>query len=104
MNLNELIAKWQDKHSELLEDYELTGAKHIKNTLIQQLMRSEMKNVLEFIEDLKNLPNELQSVSNNELTQEVCSHYHQGICFYKKKCQYQTKDYECTNKLGGNDR
>lgn len=52
MTKDELITKWNEKHSEMLEYYK--NAKSL-SSLESCYLRSEMKNVLEFIEDLKNL-------------------------------------------------
>ena len=50
--MEEIIKKWEDKHTELLKDYEGFRGTH-EGMLTHK--RSRMKDVLEFIEDLKKI-------------------------------------------------
>lgn len=63
--IDKLIEKWEEKHSELLEDYQESTIQSLKNPLFVQLARSEMKNVLEFVEDLKQINLSLGGVSGS---------------------------------------
>lgn len=77
---------------ELIIKYEIykSACKHIEdddktvNSIYNRVMDKELRIYNEFIEDLKNLPNELQGVSNNEQTKEIC--YKTG-----KECKYDCK-------------
>lgn len=48
MNIDKLIEKWQDKHQSLLNDYSKGNA----NNEVMQMYRSQMKDILEFIDNL----------------------------------------------------
>jgi hypothetical protein len=50
--MEEYIKKWEDNHAELLKFY--TGIPE-SNEDVRKLQRSRMKDVLEFIEDLKKI-------------------------------------------------
>ena len=54
MKTQELIQKWKDKHSDMLDYYSSTKGLSENNLLF---LRSEMKHVLEFISDLENITN-----------------------------------------------
>ncbi|GAG57627.1 unnamed protein product [marine sediment metagenome] len=51
MNKSILIEKWQEKHSDILSEY----SKGHKDNEVMKMYRTQMKNVLEFIDDIKNL-------------------------------------------------
>ena len=46
-----LIEQWQEKHSELLAEYSKGNA----NNKVMQMYRSQMANIIEFINQLKQL-------------------------------------------------
>lgn len=47
--MDEIIKKWQDKHTRLLEEY----SKGNTNNEVMQLYRSQLKDMVDFINDLK---------------------------------------------------
>jgi hypothetical protein len=53
MNIDKMIEQWEEKHSSLLKDYSKGNA----NNEVMQMYRSQMKNVLDFIEQLKQVKN-----------------------------------------------
>jgi len=53
MNIDKMIEQWQEKHSSLLNDYSKGNA----NNEVMQMYRSQMKNVLDFINELKQVKN-----------------------------------------------
>lgn len=48
-----MIEQWEEKHSFLLDEYSKGNA----NNEVMQMYRSQMKNILEFIEELKKIKN-----------------------------------------------
>lgn len=53
MNIDKMIEQWEKKHSSLLNDYSKGNA----NNEVMQMYRSQMKNVLDFINQLKQVKN-----------------------------------------------
>ena len=53
MNIDKMIEQWEEKHSSLLEEYSKGNA----NNEVMQMYRSQMKNVLDFINQLKQVKN-----------------------------------------------
>ena len=49
MNIDQLIEKWEEQHFFLLSEY----SKGNSNNEVMRMYRSQMKDVLEFINDLK---------------------------------------------------
>ena len=71
MTKDELILKWVNKKSEVTHEiYKMVKPNEIKtaNLLVEHL--NQIFDV--FIEDLKNLPNELRAVNRNEAAKEFC--------------------------------
>ena len=62
MNIDKMIEQWEEKHSSLLEEYSKGNA----NNEVMQMYRSQMKNVLDFISQLKQVKNcFIPTVSNS---------------------------------------
>ena len=55
MNLDKMIEQWEEKHSLLLNDY----SKGNVNNEVMQMYRSQMKNILDFINELKFIKKQL---------------------------------------------
>ena len=55
MNIDEQIKKWEEKHFSLLNEYSKGNA----NNEVMQMYRSQMKNVLDFINELKQVKNNI---------------------------------------------
>jgi hypothetical protein len=55
MDINEMIEKWEKKHSSLLDEYTKTQKMMTEREICE--CRNHMKNVLEFTEDLKQVKN-----------------------------------------------
>lgn len=53
MNIDKMIEQWEEKYSSLLNEYSKGNA----NNEVMQLYRSQMKNVLDFIDQLKQVKN-----------------------------------------------
>ena len=53
MNIDKMIEQWEEKHSSLLDEYSKGNA----NNEVMQMYRSQMKNVLDFINQLKQVKN-----------------------------------------------
>lgn len=53
MNIDKMIEQWEEKHSSLLNDYSKGNA----NNEVMQMYRSQMKNILDFINELKQVKN-----------------------------------------------
>jgi hypothetical protein len=53
MNIDKIIEQWEEKHSSLLDEYSKGNA----NNEVMQMYRSQMKNVLDFINQLKQVKN-----------------------------------------------
>lgn len=70
MTKNELIQDYEDKLTEYRN--ELIKVKHTFDIREHKVSDMYERLILKFIEDLKNLPNELKGVSNNEQKQEFC--------------------------------
>lgn len=69
MKLKELIKMYEEELQDILK---LQRAKTIKDiSLVSE--RIEAQAIHRFLKNLKNLPNELQDVNNNEWTQEKCT-------------------------------
>ena len=64
-----MIQQWEEKHSSLLNEYSKGNA----NNEVMQLYRSQMKNVLDFI-------NELKQVKNNFVLADVVGRSEQFYC------------------------
>jgi Asp-tRNA(Asn)/Glu-tRNA(Gln) amidotransferase C subunit len=60
MNIDNLIEQWEEKHSSLLNDY----SKGNVNNEVMQMYRSQMKNILDFIEQLKQVKNKSINTKN----------------------------------------
>lgn len=60
MNIDKMIEQWEEKHSSLLNE----NSKGNINNEVMQMYRSQMKNVLDFI-------NELKQIKNNFVLAEV---------------------------------
>ena len=69
MNIDKMIQQWEEKHSSLLNEYSKGNA----NNEVMQLYRSQMKNVLDFI-------NELKQVKNNFVLADVVGRSEQFYC------------------------
>jgi hypothetical protein len=90
MNIDKMIEQWEEKHSSLLNDYSKGNA----NNEVMQMYRSQMKNVLDFIEQLKQVKNNfvLADVSgelpiscvNDFEKPEYCSQRSNHLC---QKCK-----------------
>ncbi len=63
MNIDKTIEKWEAKHHLLLDEY----SKGNKDNEIMQLYRSRMKDMLDFINDLKHARTSVQQGS-------ICTH------------------------------
>ena len=53
MNIDKMIERWEEKHSSLLNEY----SKGNINNEVMQMYRTQMKNVLDFINQLKQVKN-----------------------------------------------
>ena len=53
MNIDKMIEQWEKKHSSLLDEY----SKGNTNNEVMQMYRSQMKNVLDFINQLRQVKN-----------------------------------------------
>ena len=53
MNIDKMIEQWEEKHSSLLDEYSKGNA----NNEVMQMYRRQMKNVLDFINQLKQVKN-----------------------------------------------
>lgn len=53
MNIDKMIEQWEEKHASLLDEYSKGSA----NNEVMQMYRSQMKNVLDFINQLKKVKN-----------------------------------------------
>ena len=76
MNIDKMIEQWDEKHSSLLNDYSKGDA----NNEVMQMYRSQMKIVLDFI-------NELKQVKNNVVLGDVVHRRElllAAICEYNK--------------------
>lgn len=62
MNIDKMIEYWGEKHSSLLTEYGKVNA----NTDMMQMYRSQMKNILDFVDQLKQVKKYIiPTVSNN---------------------------------------
>lgn len=73
--INKLITKWQKIHTEMHEDYVITGIESVRNPLFAHMARSGIKNILDFIEDLELIRS--NGISNNET--EIFTHHEEFI-------------------------
>ena len=69
MNIDKMIEQWEEKHSSLLNEYSKGNA----NNEVMQMYRSQMKNVLDFIEQLKQVKNNFVLA---DVSGQVCDHKH----------------------------
>ena len=67
MNIDKMIEQWEEKHSSLLDEYSKGNA----NNEVMQMYRSQMKNVLEFINQLKQVKNCFIPAVPEWLTDEI---------------------------------
>lgn len=72
MNIDKLIEQWEEKHYLLLDEY----SKGNTNNEVMQMYRSQMRNVLDFI-------NELKQIKNNFILTE-CLHPYNAVRKNKK--------------------
>lgn len=76
MNIDKMIEQWEEKHSSLLDEY----SKGNTNNEVMQMYRSQMKNVLDFINQLKQVKNCFISDVSKSLK---CDCKHSGSCRYE---------------------
>ena len=75
MNIDKMIEQWEEKHSFLLNQY----SKGNVNNEVMQMYRSQMKNVLDFINQLKQVKNcFIPDVSRSANTDEYTKGYRDG--------------------------
>ena len=75
MNIDKMIEQWEEKHSSLLDEYSKGNA----NNEVMQIYRSQMKNVLDFINQLKQVKNcFIPDVSRSANTDEYTKGYRDG--------------------------
>lgn len=89
MNIDKMIDQWEEKHSSLLNDY----SKGNSNNEVMQMYRSQMKNVLDFI-------NELKQVKNNFVLADVSSRREMLIDFCSTKHAKDIMEYNTTVRDG----
>lgn len=68
MNIDLIITKWEEKHLEILTKYSKGSA----NNEVMQMYRSQLVNVLEFIEELKRIKNIASNNEKLEIHYELC--------------------------------
>lgn len=88
MNIDKMIEQWEEKHFSLMEEY----SKGNSNNEVMQMYRSQMKNVLDFINDLKQIKN---TFSNADVSGLACN------CGNKTFTHRHSNWIECTacNKI-----
>ena len=75
MNIDKMIEQWEEKHSSLLDEYSKGNA----NNEVMQMYRSQMKNILDFINQLKQVKNcFIPDVSRSANTDEYTKGYRDG--------------------------
>lgn len=75
MNIDKMIEQWEEKHSSLLDEYSKGNA----NNEVMQMYRSQMKNVLDFINQLKQVKNCFMPDIVLRSEQLVCDHPDEAI-------------------------
>ena len=93
MDIDKMIEQWEEKHSSLLAEYSKGNA----NNEVMQMYRSQMKNVLDFINQLKQVKNcFIPAVvgRSEQLVCDKCKHpvEHDGEGVWCEKCQTYTYD------------
>jgi Zn-dependent M32 family carboxypeptidase len=76
MNIDKMIEQWEEKHSSLLDEYSKGNA----NNEVMQMYRSQMKNVLDFINQLKQVKNCSMPDIVLQSEQLVCDCTHTQVC------------------------
>lgn len=85
MNIDKMIEQWEEKHSSLLDEY----SKGNTNNEVMQMYRSQMKNVLDFINQLKQV--------KNCFIPAVVGRSEQLVCYICKKNPVEVEDDICKN-------
>ena len=85
MNIDKMIEQWEEKHSSLLNEYSKGNA----NNEVMQMYRSQMKNILDFINQLKQVKNCFIS--------DVVVQSEQLVCYICKKNPVEVEDDICKN-------
>ena len=75
MNIDKMIEQWDEKHSSLFDEY----SKGNVNNEVMQIYRSQMKNILDFVNQLKQVKNcFIPDVSRSANTDEYTKGYRDG--------------------------
>ena len=75
MNIDKMIEQWEEKHSSLFDEY----SKGNVNNEVMQIYRSQMKNILDFVNQLKQVKNcFITDVSRSTNTDEYTKGYRDG--------------------------
>ena len=75
MNIDKMIEQWDEKHSSLFDEY----SKGNVNNEVMQIYRSQMKNILDFVNQLKQVKNcFITDVSRSANTDEYTKGYRDG--------------------------
>lgn len=75
MNIDKMIEQWEEKHSSLLDEY----SKGNTNNEVMQMYRSQMNNILDFINQLKQVKNCFIPDVVGRSEQLVCDHPDEAI-------------------------
>jgi len=62
MKIEQMIEKWEEKHTSILNDYSKGNA----NNEVMKMYRNQMKTVLDIIDDLKQINNNFVLAERNE--------------------------------------
>ncbi len=75
MKVDKLIEKWEAKHTLLLTEY----SKNASSEEVLQQLRSRMKDVLEFVEDLKQVQDQPQNLTNKKFEYDIQLEYRKNL-------------------------
>ena len=87
MNIDKMIEQWDEKHSSLFDEY----SKGNVNNEVMQIYRSQMKNILDFVNQLKQVKNcFIPDVSRSANTDEYTKGYRDGW----RDCYKDQKEFD----------
>ena len=91
MNIDKMIEQWEEKHSSLLDEY----SKGNTNNEVMQMYRSQMKNVLDFINQLMQIKTDVMQQSG----QLFCGLAKKGFCLYEYENGKCRAEGICINQI-----
>lgn len=83
MNIDEQISKWEERHFVLLSEY----SKGSINNQVMQMYRSQMADILTFINDLKQIKSDISLADTHQKAQLV------SLCDWYKKTKFNCEGH-----------